>query len=265
MSKELTVMLQNADVSIYKEDLKENQTLSGGMFDSVPMVKTVGKEFVIVVAGDPMHKSAEITTILLNGNENKSNKYYKGKFDPKETLAPDCSSIDDIKPDYFIEVPQSKLCANCPHHYMGGPCRQHRKMAVLFLNKDDTYNIYGLDIPAKTLAVLHAYGKHLEFHKIPMSAVFTKITMDESETYAKFDFESIGLVPIEIYRTIVAKAKLDPVVQLILKGTAYKKASEAEEIETKKEPEKKSPKKSSALDNVDFEKELDAAIAENLE
>ena len=103
MSNELSTVLKNVDLTVYKEGLEENKDLSGGMFDSFPCIKTVGKEFVLTVGGEPVGKpSKELIAVIIKANKNKSNKLYKTAFNPKEPKGPDCSSADDIRPDSII-------------------------------------------------------------------------------------------------------------------------------------------------------------------
>lgn len=268
MSNELSVVLKNTDLSVFKDDLSENKDLAGGMFDSFPAIRTVGKEFVLTVGGEPVGKpSKEIIAVILKANNHKSNRYFAGAYNPKEAKAPDCSSVDDVKPDASIEKPQSAMCANCQHHAFGGACRPHRRIVLCFIDqKNDTYNLYRLDVPAASLKSLKVYGDLLNQHKVPVSAVLTKITMDDEVAYAKFNFDCMSMLSVDVYKGLIERAKKDPIIQTMLESTVVAEpVKEIEEVaEQKVEPVKKATKKS-PLANVDFDKELDAAIAENLE
>lgn len=261
MSNELSTVLKNTDLSIFKDDLEENDAICNGSFDSFPIVKTTGKKFVLTVGGNPVGESSkEIVAVIIKSNKNKSNKYYAGAYNPKETKAPDCSSADDVRPDASVEHPQSTLCANCPHHVRGGACRPHKRIILCFPDqKNDTYNLYRLDVPADTIKVLTAYGLEFKNHKVPISLALTKITMDDSVAYAKFKFERVGWFPMEVYKGLIERAKKDPMIQTMLESTVIIESSkEGEEVAVaqKEEPAKKSTKKS-PLANVDLEKELD--------
>lgn len=272
MSNELSIVLKNTDLSAYKEDLSENENFSGGMFDSFPVIRTVGKEFILTVGGEPVGKPAkEILAVIVKANNHKSNRYFAGAYNPKEAKAPDCASSDDVRPDKNIEEPQSSLCANCPHHAFGGACRPYRRTVLGFIDqKYDTYNLYRLDVPAASLKSLKVYGDLLNQHKLPASAVVTKISMDDSVAYAKFNFECVSVLPVEVYRGLVKQAQQDPIVTAMLESSATvddankkpegvikQKAEQAKEV---KKPTKKSP-----LEDVDFAAELDAAIVDRLE
>jgi hypothetical protein len=270
MSKELATIFKGVDLSIYANDLEENNALSEGLSSSAPMIKINGKEFALVVSGEIVQTFKDLKAVIV-GAGGISKRYYNTAFTGKELKAPDCSSIDGIKPDDISEKPQCELCASCPHNAWGSAgkgkeCRDYRRLVLCFIDEtDDTYKLYRLDIPTMSLKSLKSYGELLSTHKLPMSAVLTKITMDPKETFAKLVFEPEAMLKPSLYKGLIAKAKEDSLVQMTLTMATYEKTVEVEEKEVVEEkPVKKASKKIAALEDVDFEKEL-ADVAADLE
>lgn len=270
MSNELAVVLKNVDASVYKTDLEENKTLSEGLFSAAPMLKISGKEFALVISGEVVQTFKELNAVIIAAG-GISKRYYENAFTGKEATAPDCSSIDGVKPDDAIEIPQCELCAKCHRNAWGSSgkgkeCKDHRRLVLCMIDEmDNSYKLYRLDIPAMSLKPLKFYGELLSTHKLPMSAVLTTIGMDAKETFAKLTFKPDSVLRADIYNGLIAKAKQDPLIHTTLTTASFEKVVDAEEVEVKKEPEKKPARKASPLKNLDLEKELDAAIAENLE
>jgi hypothetical protein len=105
---------------------------------TVPALSFRGKAWRIVLddqetlvtdkAGDPV---ASVSVIILDQIKKNSRVFYEGQYVTGENKAPNCSSVDGIKPDASIEKPVAATCAACPNAVKGSKITQQGKATTL--------------------------------------------------------------------------------------------------------------------------------------
>lgn len=172
---------------------------------SVPRVSLKGKKFQFINGDDESKKADEIHVVIL-GVDPEGPKmiktFYASGYNSADTSPPDCSSSDGVKPDGWVQSPVSNFCSNCPKNVFGSAtspttgkktkaCRDAKR---LWLVKPDAVEgtVYGLNVPVTSLKDMAEYGKEIRGAGIPLSAVITRIYMDDDSEFPKIHFERIG-------------------------------------------------------------------------
>jgi len=208
--KELVIPDYLKEMMVSSEQDASN--LIGGM-SSVPRLSLRGKKFRFIEAGDEVHAQHDPINVIILGVSPPtprlmSKTFYIEKYNPDDTAPPDCSSLDGIHPDTWVNTPQANTCAVCPKNKWGSAtsemtgkktkaCKDSKRLYVLRVDKgidikEDT--IYILTVTVSSLKYISEYGKFLSEHKLPMAAVITKVTMDDDSDYPKISFDLAGIM-----------------------------------------------------------------------
>ena len=97
----------------YLKKMTEDQESGASLVtstSSVPRISLKGRQFRFIIDGDETKKKSDAINVVILGaqpEQGMSKTFYAGKYDPSDTAPPDCSSSDGIKPDHWINNPQS--------------------------------------------------------------------------------------------------------------------------------------------------------------
>jgi hypothetical protein len=165
-------------------------------------VKFRGEERIVKNAdGDP---AASLVAVLVKGSPMLSKIYYPGAYTEGDSDAPDCFSVDGVRPDPGATKPQSNTCATCPHNVWGSKvteqgnktkaCSDNRRVAIVPY-PDLRNELFGgpllLRIPPASLQELKIYEQNLIAMGLPYQAVITKISFDHNLAYPKLTFQAL--------------------------------------------------------------------------
>lgn len=189
--------------------------------------------------GDPV---SSIESILVSANPRLSKIFYLKKYEEGDQEAPDCFSVDGIRPDFGSAHPQSKTCAACPHNVWGSKiteagkktkaCSDARRVAVALpwqleeLGEDAKPAL--LRVPAASLADLKTFGEKLGAKGLPYFAVVTRLSFDREASYPKLTFRPLRVLTDDEAELIMAMRDSEVTKQII---------STAVEIETSQDDE----------------------------
>lgn len=165
-------------------------------------VKYQGEEHPLLNSdGDPI---ASLEVVIVRANPHITKNYYKEGYSEGAAEAPDCFSLDGLRPDIGSKLPQSPTCARCPQNVFGSritpagkkakACQDNRRMAIVPINdlKNETFGgLMLLRIPAASLADLALMGKNLKARGFPYNAVSVKIGFDMQASFPKLTFKPV--------------------------------------------------------------------------
>ena len=173
---------------------------------SIPRLTYRGKRFRFVKNGEEELVKDFTVKVVVVGVEPDPGKfvktYYEKQYEPGDTIPPDCSSTDGIRPDTWVSSPQSQYCSNCPKNVFGsatsmsgGKAKACKDGKILWVMKtDDLSEPYGLKIPVMSLKNLSEYGKYIHKNGYPLSLVITEIGLDDEAEFPKLTFKHSGFV-----------------------------------------------------------------------
>lgn len=194
--------------------------------------------------GDGPRGSIEV--VIIKASSFIAKRYYANGFTDDAKLAPDCQSVDGVKPDASVINKQSATCAACPQNAWGAritesgkagkACSDSKRVAVVPMN-DIANELLGgpmlLNVPAASLKDLKGYGEKLAALGYPYFAVATRIAFDPSQAYPKFTFGAIRPLDDAEAREIL-RLRDDPRVARIIseasEGTAPAVAPPTESV-----------------------------------
>ena len=92
---------------------------SGAM--DFPRISIKGGRFRIVEGGaETVMESSTIEVIVVGASRLLTKQWYSKPWTPDaEAVAPDCFSLDGVRPSSESSSPQSDLCAECEHNVWG--------------------------------------------------------------------------------------------------------------------------------------------------
>ena len=157
-----------------------SQSIASGISSgqSFPRISIKGSRFRIIEDGtETVLDTTALDVVIVGANPKLSKTFYAKAWDKDaEPSAPDCYSLDGIKPHPESEKPQNDLCAQCPHNAWGskiGPqgqqlkaCTDQKRLAIVAADDPDG-PIYLLQVTPAALKGLNAYHKELSMRGIP--------------------------------------------------------------------------------------------------
>ena len=185
---------------------KLGDAMSGGLGgDAKPHISIKGGRFRVVEDGtETVLDTTTLEVAIVGINPRVSKVYYEGAWDKNdEAKAPDCFSLDGIKPDLSATNPQSDLCANCPKNAWGSKttpdgkdtkaCADQKRLAIVPAD-DPKAGIYLLRVTPAALKSLNAYSKKLKQHGLPPEIVRTRVSFDTDASFPKLVFSYGGFL-----------------------------------------------------------------------
>ena len=184
------------------------QSLTGGLStggDGFPRISIKGSRFRIVEGGnETVLDSTKLDIIVVGANPKLSKTWYEKPWTPDaEPSAPDCFSLDGIRPHTDSTKPQNDLCASCPQNAWGSKitpqgqqikaCADQKRLAVVSAD-DAEGSVYLLQVTPGALKGLNSYQKELSTRGIPPEIVKTTISFDTDASYPKLTFGFGGFI-----------------------------------------------------------------------
>lgn len=177
------------------------EKLVGGISsgETWPRISIKGGRFRIKEGdAETVLQSTTIDVVIVGSNPRLSKTYYAKAWDPSaEATAPDCSSMDGVRPDSNVAEPQNDICATCPHNAWGskkGPqgqdlkaCSDSKRIAVVSAD-DPSGQVYLMLITPAALKDLNQYQKDLSHRGIAPELVRTRIGFDTNASFPKLKF-----------------------------------------------------------------------------
>lgn len=211
--------LVNSD--LFKSLRDMNKTLAGGGGGGGKRLSIKGGKFRLFVDGEQVSvsKSDTMNIVVVNA-ASISRTYYEGDYDPNNTAAPTCWSVDSKAPSPDVPAEQKKAsrCADCPMNVKGSganngrACRFNQRLAITLEGKPD--EVYQLQLPATSIfgeskngnMGMQAYAKFLDAHNTPIIAVMTEMRFDENSETPKLFFKPVRpLTEEELHEAVAAK------------------------------------------------------------
>jgi len=234
--------------------------------------------FKRIVNGEQVGKAirGEFNAIILAMLEKPSRSFYASDYDPDaKGSAPDCFSNLGDKPEASASNRQASNCASCPKNIDGSgkngkgkACRFSRKVA-LFLDGDESGDVYQFNIPAKSLfgkgtgntLPFEQYCRHLVSNNAAPDRVVTTIAYNLDAETMELNFTADRFItPEELER--VTEAQENAATTRLISFDQTKTATPAEEpAKLAAQPEVKA-KKPSFLDDDDGEDDEEEALPE---
>jgi hypothetical protein len=199
--------------------------VGGGGGEIFPRISIKASRFRVVEGDSEMVlEQTKLNVIIVGANPNLSKTFYKKKWNPDaEPSAPDCFSLDGIKPDPEAEHPQNDLCASCPHNAWGSriadngqklkACLDKKRLAVVAA-EDPEGPMYLLEVTPAALKGLNQYQRELSMRGIPPEIVVTTVSFDTDASFPKLKFGFGGFIDEET-QEIVDTLFDDPKVKQI--------------------------------------------------
>ena len=183
------------------------EKLIGGISngESWPRISIKGARFRIKDGdAETVLQSTTIDVVIVGSNPRLSKTFYAKAWDPSaEATAPDCSSMDGVRPDSNVSEPQNDICATCPHNAWGskkGPqgqdlkaCSDSKRIAVVSAD-DPSGTIYLMLITPAALKDLNQYQKDLSHRGIAPELVRTRVSFDTNASFPKLNFGFGGVL-----------------------------------------------------------------------
>ena len=173
---------------------------------SVPRISLKGKKFQFINGDDESKKTEDIHVIILGVDPEGGRMiktFYANGYNPNDTSPPDCSSSNGIAPDNWVQNPVSTNCAGCDKNRFGSAtspsgkktkaCRDAKRLWVVKADEVGE-TVYGLNVPVTSLKAMAEYGKEIREAGIPLSAVITRVYMDEESEFPQIHFQRIGFL-----------------------------------------------------------------------
>lgn len=202
-------------------------------------VKYQGEEHPILNAdGDPV---ASLEAVIVKANPHITKNFYAQGYSDGASEAPDCFSLDGLKPDASVEKPQSDTCARCPKNVFGSritpagkkakACQDNRRLAIVPVN-DIMNETFGgpmlLRVPAASLAELAMMGKNLSARGFPYNAVSVRIGFDLEASYPKLTFKPIRPLTDDEAKKVVTIMRDDRMERILAEAVEVLPTPEAE-------------------------------------
>jgi hypothetical protein len=192
-----------------------SQSIASGISSgqSFPRISIKGARFRIIEDGtETVLDTTSLDVVIVGANPKLSKTFYAKAWDKDaEPSAPDCFSLDGVRPHPESEGPQNDVCASCPHNAWGsktGPqgqqlkaCIDQKRLAVVAAD-DPEGPVYLLQVTPAALKGLNAYHKELSVRGIPAEVVKTKIGFDTDASFPKLKFGFGGFLDEDTYAAV---------------------------------------------------------------
>jgi len=177
------------------------QSLSGGIGggEAIPRISLKGARFRIKDGdAETVLPNTHLDVVIVGANPRLSKTWYAKTWTPDaEPAAPDCFSLDGVRPNPDSTNIQNDLCATCPHNAWGSKvtpmgqkikaCADQKRLAVVAAD-DPSGPIYLLQVTPAALKGLNQYQKELVMRGIAPEIVKTRISFDTDASFPKLLF-----------------------------------------------------------------------------
>lgn len=188
-----------------------DQTSSMQVGGGVPRLTTKGKVFRFKEEDEEIKagQAVDIVIVGMNPAVGLSHTFYIDDYDPKSSAPPDCSSMNGVHPDPWINNPVNNKCATCPNQswgsaksVSGGKAKACRDSKQLYIAKAQDFDkdpknatLFLLQVTVNSLKAFSNYGKLLGSKGLPgPQFAITRISFDEEASVPKLEFELLGIL-----------------------------------------------------------------------
>lgn len=189
---------------------KHADDLSGGVQSGFAVVSIRGKDWRVkhrgeetVVVNEDGEAARSLKAVIVKGNPNISKNYYDKSYSAGDDAAPNCYSINGVRPEPDSPNVQNPTCADCRWNKFGSrvtengkkakACADSRRLAVVPLGDMDNA-VYGgammLRVPATSLGDMATFTKKMEALGFPYFAIGVRLGFAD-EAYPKLTFSAI--------------------------------------------------------------------------
>lgn len=186
------------------------QSLAGGIGNGgdFPRISIKGARFRIKEGdAETVLQETSLDVVIVGANPRLSKTWYSKQWTPDaEPSAPDCYSLDGVRPHPDSADMQNDLCATCPHNAWGSKitpqgvktkaCADQKRLAVVAAN-DPSGPVYLLQVTPAALKGLNQYQKELQMRGIPPEIIKTRISFDTDASFPKLMFGFGGFLDEE--------------------------------------------------------------------
>lgn len=204
-----------------------SQSIASGISSgqSFPRISIKGARFRVIEDGtETVLDTTSLDVVIVGANPKLSKTFYAKAWDKDaEPTAPDCFSLDGVRPHPESEGPQNDVCASCPHNAWGsktGPqgqqlkaCTDQKRLAVVAVGAPEG-PVYLLQVTPAALKGLNSYHKELSVRGIPAEVVKTKIGFDTDASFPKLKFGFGGFLDEDTYAAVEPLFGADNVMEI---------------------------------------------------
>lgn len=200
---------------------------SDGIRDAFPVLSIKGKNFSVRMEGqtnpliDPNTGYAVqfLDVVLANASASIAKSFYVKGFVDGDVDAPDCWSLDGIRPDNSVINKVSLTCQTCPMNAFGSrmtengkaakACSDARRVAVVMPHQLDAEAVLTmlLRIPQSSLKNLKQYAQLLERNGFEPNSCITRMSFDIHEAYPKLIFNFVAALNDDQYDRVTEIAE----------------------------------------------------------
>lgn len=183
------------------------QALSSGLGGGpeYPRISLKGSRFRIKDGdAETVLKETELPVVIVGANPRLSKAYFEKAWDPNaEPAAPDCYSLDGVRPHSESASPQNDLCATCEFNKFGSKitpqgtetkaCADKKRLAVVAASSPEG-PVYLLEVTPAALKPLNVYQKQLTMRGLSPELVITTVSFDADASFPKLKFDFGGFL-----------------------------------------------------------------------
>lgn len=203
------------------------QALDGSLNSGIKRLSIKGGTFRYIAGGQEIAKIPErfLDIVVVNAAPHIGRTFYAKAYDSDaKAEAPDCWSVDGVKPDEKAKSKQADNCMHCPKNAKGSgnkgdskACRYSQRLAVVLAN-DIGGEVLQLTLPATSIfgegskeagATLQGYYKALSARSIDLAALVTRASFDTDKEAPTLGFTAKGWLTQEEYNLAVEQGKSD--------------------------------------------------------
>ncbi len=200
------------------------ENIAGGLTvgSTFPKISIKASRFRIVKDGTETPLPVlTLPTVIVGGNPRVSKAFYAAEYDGNaEATAPDCYSLDGVKPAGDSKNVQASLCATCPKNAWGSKitqqgkqlkaCADKKRLAVAAAD-DPEGDLYLLEVTPAAFKDFATYIKQLQMKGIALETVVTNIGFDATASFPKVTFGFGGFLSEDQQNAIDSRLD-DPII-----------------------------------------------------
>jgi hypothetical protein len=193
-----------------------------GGSESFPRISIKGSRFRIKDGdAETVLETTALDVITVGANPHPSKTYYASDWDPNaDASAPDCYSLNGVRPNPDVKEPQNDICATCEWNKFGSAkngngkrCSDKKRLAVVAAD-DPTGPVYLLEVTATAMKSLNVYQKELIMRGMGPEVVRTRVSFDTNATYPKLQFGFGGFLDEETIDAVAPLFNSDKVKEI---------------------------------------------------
>ena len=214
MSNEIAIVPENIPAHILNSNMAREMNADAGSGISTgfpPSIRLKNGKFRLVdgAGEETVLKAADLKDlqyldfVVLRSKPGLNKVWYAKAYDPNaEASAPDCYSVDGVKPAADSPSPQCTNCATCPMNAWGSGRNQNNEATKGKACADNKINavlykggVYQFKIPPASLKNWAVFVKNLSSRDVPLGAVIVYAAFDEDSDFSVLTFRVGDFVP----------------------------------------------------------------------